>query len=144
VNVSTKHVVITKSPHSFQGYYEAEDGSKLGEFGGATASGTMEFSDHVVVRPQTEVGRAGGIDWSSWEIWETGASHENASVIVFELKLGGYFPGVGEYLSFTVTGRLDLGTSNGEQGGAGQPATRSESDSEGGDKPQPEAEGRAR
>lgn len=32
----------------------------------------------------------------------------------------------------------------GEQGGAGQPATRSESDSEGGDKPQPESEGRSR
>ena len=32
----------------------------------------------------------------------------------------------------------------GEQGGAGQPATRSESDSEGGDKPHPESEGRSR
>jgi hypothetical protein len=31
-----------------------------------------------------------------------------------------------------------------EQAGPGQPATRSESDSEGGDKPQPEAEGRSR
>ncbi|MBK1884795.1 hypothetical protein JIN85_20465 [Luteolibacter pohnpeiensis] len=31
-----------------------------------------------------------------------------------------------------------------EQGSAGQPATRSESDSEGGDKPQPESEGRSR
>jgi len=31
-----------------------------------------------------------------------------------------------------------------EQAGAGQPATRSESDSEGGDKPQPESEGRSR
>ena len=31
----------------------------------------------------------------------------------------------------------------GEQAGAGQPATRSESDSEGGDKPEPESEGRS-
>jgi hypothetical protein len=31
-----------------------------------------------------------------------------------------------------------------EQGGTGQPATRSQSKSEGGDKPQPEAEGRSR
>jgi hypothetical protein len=30
------------------------------------------------------------------------------------------------------------------QGGTGQPATRPESKSEGGDKPQPEAEGRSR
>ncbi len=35
-------------------------------------------------------------------------------------------------------------TMTAEQVGAGQPATRSESDSEGGDKPQPEAEGRSR
>lgn len=33
---------------------------------------------------------------------------------------------------------------NGEQAGSGQPATRRESKSEGGDKPQPEAEGRPR
>ncbi len=33
---------------------------------------------------------------------------------------------------------------NGEQGSAGQPATRSESDLEGGDKPRPESEGRSR
>ena len=33
---------------------------------------------------------------------------------------------------------------NGEQGGTGQPATRPESKSEDGDKPQPEAEGRSR
>jgi len=37
-----------------------------------------------------------------------------------------------------------LRQNNSEQGGAGQPATRSESDSEGGDKPQHEAEGRSR
>jgi hypothetical protein len=35
-------------------------------------------------------------------------------------------------------------TEEAEQAGAGQPATRSESDSEGGDKSQPEAEGRSR
>jgi hypothetical protein len=35
-------------------------------------------------------------------------------------------------------------SSNAEQGSAGQPATRSESDSEGSDKPQPESEGRSR
>jgi hypothetical protein len=35
-------------------------------------------------------------------------------------------------------------TTKAEQGGTGQPATRPESKSEGGDKPQPEAEGRSR
>ena len=39
---------------------------------------------------------------------------------------------------------LEPSNQNAEQDGAGQPATRSESDSEGGDKPQPEAEGRSR
>ena len=37
-----------------------------------------------------------------------------------------------------------FGKDTAEQAGAGQPATRSESESEGGDKPQPEAEGRSR
>ena len=40
--------------------------------------------------------------------------------------------------------RGSVNHSKGEQAGAGQPATRSESDSEGSDKPQPEAEGRSR
>ena len=35
-------------------------------------------------------------------------------------------------------------TKQGEQGGAGEPATRAESDSQGSDKPQPESEGRSR
>jgi hypothetical protein len=35
-------------------------------------------------------------------------------------------------------------TKRGEQAGTEQPATRPESDSEGGDKPQPESEGRSR
>jgi hypothetical protein len=46
------------------------------------------------------------------------------------------------------TKRLLLGTTqlpiSGEQAGTGQPATRSEADSEGSDKPQPDAEGRSR
>jgi len=41
---------------------------------------------------------------------------------------------------FIVLGR----TANAQQAGAGQPATRPESDSKGSDKPQPEAEGRPR
>ena len=39
---------------------------------------------------------------------------------------------------------LELDKTKAEQGGTGQPATRPESKSEGGDKPQPEAEGRSR
>jgi len=39
---------------------------------------------------------------------------------------------------------LDYDPKTSEQGGTGQPATRPESDSEGGDKPQPESEGRSR
>jgi hypothetical protein len=45
-----------------------------------------------------------------------------------------------------MTGELDPApkTTKAEQAGTGQPATRSQSESEGGDKPQPEAEGRSR
>jgi hypothetical protein len=41
-------------------------------------------------------------------------------------------------------GKLHRYTKKVEQGGTEQPATRSESKSKGGDKPQPEAEGRSR
>ena len=43
----------------------------------------------------------------------------------------------------TISGLVDLYTKS-EHGGAGEPATRAESDSEGADKPQPESEGRSR
>ena len=143
-NVSKKHVTITKAPYSFHGHYEAADGSKLDEFGGATDAGTIEFSDHAVLRSKTKKDGEDVIDWSSWEIWETGASHKSASFLVFDLNLGGYFPEAGKYVSFKVSGRLGMSKDSGEQAGAGQPATRPESKSEGGDKPQPEAEGRSR
>ena len=47
-------------------------------------------------------------------------------------------------LTFVDQERFGWATNKAEQGGAGQPATRSESKSEGGDKPQPESEGRSR
>lgn len=45
---------------------------------------------------------------------------------------------------FEIPSRMVPSNLRSEQGGAKQPATRSESDSEGGDKPQPESEGRSR
>lgn len=42
------------------------------------------------------------------------------------------------------TGKVTIRETKAEQGGVGQPATRSESDSAGGDKPKPESEGRSR
>ena len=50
---------------------------------------------------------------------------------------------IAQKISDDVRSRLGI-NEEAEQAGAGQPATRSESDSEGGDKPQPEAEGRSR
>ena len=44
----------------------------------------------------------------------------------------------------TITWKKLPKTSKAEQGGAGEPATRVESDSQGSDKPQPESEGRSR
>jgi hypothetical protein len=141
-NDSTKHLVITKDPEGFNGHYEAANGSNLGKFGGASDSGSIEFLDHVVLRP--DIKKENAFTFSSWKIWEIATSHDNASACVFELHLGGYFPSIGKYLRFTVTGRLELGINNGEQAGAEQPATRSESKPEGSDKPQPESEGRSR
>lgn len=47
-------------------------------------------------------------------------------------------------LASLISQERSSGTTKAEQGGAGQPATRPESDSEGGDKPQPDAEERSR
>lgn len=59
-----------------------------------------------------------------------------------------YKPVAGEFLLAKELDRILFGfpaaTDKAEQVGAGQPATRSESDPEGGDKPQPELEGRPR
>lgn len=44
----------------------------------------------------------------------------------------------------SIAGVFYIRIEEAEQGSAGQPATRSESDSEGGDKPQPESDGRSR
>ena len=51
---------------------------------------------------------------------------------------------VGSFCLFLSVMWPALRTKNAEQGGTGQPATRSESKSEGNLKPQPEAEGRSR
>ena len=47
-------------------------------------------------------------------------------------------------LASLIAQERSSGIQKAEQGGAGQPATRGESDSEGGDNPQPESEGRPR
>jgi hypothetical protein len=49
-----------------------------------------------------------------------------------------------EAMKVEVVGISKGSDSKSEQAGTGQPATRPESKSEGGDKPQPEAEGRSR
>jgi len=60
-------------------------------------------------------------------------------------KVGWFIDGVWTYhkLNYPLT-EAAIRPNQGEQASAGQPATRSESDSEGGDKPQPESEGRSR
>jgi hypothetical protein len=73
------------------------------------------------------------IDPKSNELWELVIIKNDA----IEVARAEPFEGV-EYPA-TITLKKKV-----EQGGAGQPATRSESDSEGGDKPQPESERRSR
>ena len=90
-------------------------------------------------------------DWGLWgdsklKVYfsERGITNSNwISVAIFEswierLKTGSFDETaiIAKYAKFAET--------SAEQGGTGQPATRPESKSEGGDKPQPEAEGRSR
>ena len=51
---------------------------------------------------------------------------------------------INRLLSSLIAQERTSGIHKAEQGGAGQPATRRESDSEGGHNPQPESEGRPR
>lgn len=113
-NVSPKHVVITKQQHSWGGHYEAEDGSKLEEFGVVVPATPTEFLDHVVLRPASDQGDR--LSFSSWDTWEIDAAHQNASAYVFHSTFSGYFPTVGEYLTFTVSGRVALKPNPGESG----------------------------
>jgi hypothetical protein len=76
-----------------------------------------------------------------------GLREGNDSTGFFFLHLPGSFElkeGWKKRESWDLTGVFFDAKSPAEQTGAGQPATRPESDSEGGDKPQPEVEGRSR
>ena len=63
---------------------------------------------------------------------------------LFEEPEGDILAGKGAVYGDSIWVPADSGTTKAQQAGAGQPATRSESDSEGGDKPQLESEGRSR
>jgi hypothetical protein len=143
-NVSTKHLVITKGPHSSSSAYEAADGTKLAEGGWGIPATPPDFFDHIVLRPKPE--RKNEQTFSSWSVFKIASDHPNAKIYVFTSTFSGYFPTIDKYLTFTIKGHLDLSSEakEGEQGGTGQPATRPESKSDGSDKPQPEAEGRSR
>ncbi len=91
------------------------------------------WSDSIQVKDGAVVWEGGSmsgppVDWECTEI----------SVKKFAPKLDD------GYRLLTAEQFRDRTKDNGEQGGAGQPATRPESNSEGGDKPKPAAEGRSR
>ena len=144
VNVSAKHLVITKGPHSGSSSYQAADGSTLEEGGWSTLSTPPDFYEHIVLRPKPE--QSDKKTFSSWSAFKVDPTNPNAKAYVFTSTFSGYFPTIDRYVTFTIKGHLDLSpeTKEGEQAGSGQPAARPESKSEGGDKPQPEAEGRSR
>ena len=143
-NASTKHLVITKQPHSSTFAYEKADGSKQSEGGWGVPATPPDFFDHIVLRPKAA--RKGAEVFDSWSVFTIESSHPDAKFYVFGSTFSGYFPTIDKYLTFVIKGRLDLssGTTEGEQGVAPQSATRSESKSEDGDQPQPESEPRPR
>jgi hypothetical protein len=144
VNISPKHLVITKGPHSGSSSYQAADGSTLEEGGWSTLSTPPDFYEHIVLRPKPEQNEKK--TFNSWLAFKVDSTNPTAKNYVFESTFSGYFPTIDKYLTFTITGQLELSpeAKEGEQAGTGQPATRPESKSEGSDKPQPESEGRSR
>ena len=71
-----------------------------------------------------------------WRVWRGTKITRNDDVISIAVK--------GKHEEFKIDLSKIKKEQEAEQGGAGQPATRPESKSEGSDKPQPEAEGRSR
>ena len=134
VNISKKHVVITKHNHSWQGHYEANDGTKLDGGGAMIPAEPKKFFDHVVLEPHVD--RNNGRCFSSWDIWKISGTHEAAQDYVFDLTLSGYFPTIDKYVTFSVTGRLSLKTEPVEQAGARQPSAAVESKTEPKEEPQ--------
>ena len=66
-NVSTKHLAITKRPHSWSSVYERADGSKLAEGGAAIPAIPTEFLDlKGRIRPRSaHLSADGGADGGS-------------------------------------------------------------------------------
>lgn len=107
-NESKTFVTVTKKPFGMSSHYLNPDGSKVGEGGWVTMSDSLQH-DHVVLRPKDEKPVNGGL-YSTWTASKFAGTHATASSFVFSMHLAGYFPGVDDYVPFSVEGSVPVKT----------------------------------
>ncbi len=105
-NQSRTFVTVTKKPFGMSSHYLKPDGSKVGEGGWSAMSDSLQH-DHVVLRPKADKPVNGEL-YSTWIIGEFAGTHATASSFVFSMHLAGYFPGVDDYVQFSVEGSVPM------------------------------------
>jgi len=121
-NVSPKHIAITKEPHMGTTQFLKSDGSKLGKSGFTHPGEPMEYFNHVVLPPKRI--EPEGLDWSTYTVCKFPSKRKGTSAIEFHRTMGGYFPSIDQYVEFWIEGKVSMKDEEGEQAGAGQPATK--------------------
>lgn len=105
-NESKTFITVTKKSSGMSSHYLKPDGSKVGEGGWVTMSNSMQH-DHVVLRPKADKPGIGDI-YSTWIVGKFAGTHPTASSFVFSMHLAGYFPGVDDYVHFSVEGSVPI------------------------------------
>lgn len=107
-NESKTFITVTKKSSGMSSHYLKPDGSKVGEGGWGAMSNSLQH-DHVVLQRKT--GKPGnGEIYSTWIVGKFAGTHPTASSFVFSLHLAGYFPGVDDYVHFSVEGSVPIKT----------------------------------
>jgi hypothetical protein len=107
-NESKTFITVTKKSSGMTSHYLKPDGSKVGEGGWGAMSDSLQH-DHVVLRPKADKRVNSGL-YSTWIVGKFAGTHPTASSFVFSMHLAGYFPGVDDYVHFSVEGSVPIET----------------------------------
>lgn len=111
-NESKTFITVTKKSAGMSCHYLNPDGSKVGEGAWGAMSDSLQH-DHVVLRPKSDKPGDAGL-YTSWIVGKFAGTHATASSFVFSMHLAGYFPGVDDYLHFSVEGSVPIKTGSEE------------------------------
>ena len=107
-NISKNWITITKHPHGWDWRYLKEDGTEE-ESGAMFVPATpKERLDHLVLRPKGHTKNK--LTFSTTTVWKIPETHTSAASYDFSIHLSGFFPPLDEYITFSITGKLDVKT----------------------------------